>query len=173
MPSSTPYPGEVPYALDADPRALWPTTSLQLAERIAELTDSYACGGTQIGGSWTPGPAGADIPWSFGAEPGQPFAYAGGVITYSGPTRRFLVTLMATTSAGAPLTSAAWIGTASLERDRESAMSSGVGADANATHTHHVSMVVTMGPENVTTLVCGAASNAASVVDARLEVVSL
>lgn len=171
MPSSTPYPQEVPYALDDDPRALWPTTSQQLAERVHQLTQSYAAGGVVVG--WAVPSAGGAIPFTPQIEPDQPWSYAGGVFTYTGPTRRFLVTLQATTSAGAPLLSSVGLGATDGVPERASTMSSGVGADGQATHTHHLSMVLTMGPENTTTLVAMGSATPAGGMDARLEVVSL
>lgn len=173
MPSSTPYPQEIPYALDSDPRALWPTTSQQSAERIHDLTESYAATGVVVG--WTVPTAGAVIPFSPALEPGQPWAYdAGtGTFTYSGPTRRFLVTLQAMASGGGGLISSVGLGATSGTPERVSNMSSGPGPDGLATHTHHLSMVLTMGPDNVTTLVASASANPSGGMDARLEVVSL
>lgn len=174
MPSSTPAPGEVPYALDADPRALWPTTSQQLAERVDELTTSYAASGVIVGG-WAAPVSGGMIPLAGGAEPGQPWTVEpSGLFHYTGPTRRFLVTLMVTMSQGAPgLVSTAGLGTILGDIDRTSEQSSGPGPDGQATHTHHVSMVLTMGPENSTELFAAASSDGGAAVHARLEVVSL
>lgn len=43
MPSATPARA-IPYTLDADPRALYPTTMRQLAERVESLMDADAAG---------------------------------------------------------------------------------------------------------------------------------
>lgn len=172
MPGET-TPGAVPYALDNDPRALWPTTSHQLATRVAELTGDYHARGVVAPATSVGAGFGQVLGWSASWELDQPWSYGGGVFTYTGPTRRFLITLQLMMSAGQPLLSNAFLGTVPGTWDRESTWSSGVGPDGAATHTHHLSMVGTMGPDNVTTIVAAASADITVAVTGHIELSSL
>lgn len=102
MPSQTPNKA-IPYALDADARALWPTTSQDVAERIDALLtakDALTYTGTA---STTAQTALANNVWSdvtFDSTGGSPeITYAAGSMTYTGPPRLFLASFGANVGA--------------------------------------------------------------------------
>jgi hypothetical protein len=175
---TTPSPTEIPYAEDGDPRALWPATSQAVAERLHELVTPLYAGGVVIGGAAVGG--GSDIPWGAGFA-GDPFGMVGDTIVYNGATRMFLITLQVQVGGtGSSLISRAGLGTASgaAAFELESVQSGDVGASGTSEHSHHVSMVTLMGPDNVTTLVAGVAAQdgAASpsiAYNARIQIVGL
>jgi hypothetical protein len=173
---ATPAPTEIPYAEDGDVRALLPATMQAQSERLHELLTPYYAHGYKVGGAAPAG--GHDVDWAgvFGADPGTPLAYTGGgVITYTGPPRMFLITLQVQIGGVAgPLTSSAGIGSAPGVMDRQSTFSTDVGATGTAEHAHHLTMLYAMTSGD--TIVAGvAAPGAGSAIayDARLEFVGL
>lgn len=134
---------ELPSAEDTDPRALWPTTSQDLVNRLEELLSPAFCHGTVVA---HPVPTtGTTLDWSLSGS-GE-FTEAGGIITYNGVERTFLVTIHGTVAAGAVTelaSTVAW-GAAPGSYDQTSEYSTGAGT-AYTAHTHHLSMVVTLLP---------------------------
>lgn len=173
MPSSTPAL-DIPYATDDDPRALYPTTDYQKATRLEELLASYYAQASNLAGST--GPAGATIPLTLSLEPDAPFVLDGGsVIRYTGPDRRFHITVQATMGAGEPLKSTVVLSSAPANPIRASVMSTGVGPDGQATHTHSVSFTGTLTTGATFCVDAGAetASSGAVAVDVQVYAVTL
>lgn len=173
---TTPAPPEIPYAEDGDPRALLPATMQAQSERLHELLTSYSASTFDVGSTPNTG-AITDIEW--GGLPGSPefTLTTPSLITYTGPTRMFAVSLRVEMGVGEPLRSRAGIGTVSGVWDRYSHFDTGVGVDSQAVHTHAVTLMTLMGPDAVTTLVCGVAAQMGSAVpvgyEAYLDVVSV
>jgi hypothetical protein len=165
---------EIPYTEDGDVRAIHPATMQAQSERLEELILPYHAYGTVIGHGATPAGTTADVALS--ADPPGAFSEAGGIITYLGPNRRFLVTALVTLGAGEALKSTVNIGDGS-DPIRSSIISTGVGPDGQATHTHYLSVVLLLGPDYTTTIGVGTIADTVSAAtvacDVHLDLVAL